>query len=154
MSSPDIFGYNRNVHTKSILSSENCVLDFGQGKVSLIQSAALSYQHMVTPQFETGSSDIYFVNGGAQGALQFSSLVGRNGFFNGFELGSQACGDLNTLSITAVGDSNCDFKVEKNNAVRIEGAILESVTLSFQAGTFTVTQGGQFKVGKVIVTSS
>jgi hypothetical protein len=154
MSSPDIFGYNRNVHTKSLLSSENCVLDFGQGKVGLLQQASLAYQHTIQPQFEVGSSDIYFVNGGAQGQLQFTSLVGRTGFFAGFDLGSQACGDLQTLSITAVGDDNCDFKVEKNNAVRIEGAILQSVSLTFQAADYKVSQQGTFMIGKVMTTTS
>lgn len=154
MSSPDIFGYNRNVNTKSILSSENCVLDFGDGKVALVQDATLNYQHSISPVFEAGSSDIYFVNGGAQGSLNFSSVVGRQGFFAGFNLGKQACGDLSTLSLTSVAEDGCSVKLEKNNAIRIEGALLQSVNLSYRAGQYTVSQGGNFVIGKVSTTTS
>ena len=152
--SADIFGYNRNVNTKAILSSENCVLDFGEGKVALVQSAELVYQHTINPVFEAGSSDIYFVNGGANGSLTFGSLVGRQGFFAGFNLGKQACGDLSTLSIAAVAEDGCRVKLEKNNAIRIEGALLRRVSLGFRAGEYQVSQGGEFVVGKVSVTSS
>ena len=152
--SADIFGYNRNVNTKAILSSENCVLDFGEGKVALVQEARLEYGHKIDPVFEAGSSDIYFVNGGAQGTLTFSALVGRQGFFAGFNLGKQACGDLSTLSIAAVAEDGCSVKLEKNNAIRIEGALLQKVSLGFRAGQYQVTQGGEFVVGKVSVTSS
>lgn len=152
--SADIFGYNRNVNTKAILSSENCALDFGEGRVALVQNATLNYQHTVSPVYEAGSSDIYFVNGGAQGSLNFGSLVGRQGFFAGFNLGKQACGDLSTLSIAAVTEDGCSVKLEKNNAIRIEGALLQSVELSFNAGQYQVSQTGNFVVGKISVTSS
>ena len=152
--SADIFGYNRNVNTKAILSSENCALDFGEGKVALVQRADLTYEHAVNPVFEAGSSDIYFVNGGAHGSLRFDALVGRQGFFAGFNLGKQACGDLSTLSIAAVAEDGCSVKLEKNNAIRIEGALLQSVQLGFTAGQYQVSQGGNFVIGKVSVTSS
>ena len=152
--SNDIFGYNRNVHTKSILSGENCVLDFGDGKVSLLQQAELTYSHKIDPVYEVGSADVYFVNGGANGSLTFQSVVGRQGFFDGLGLGSQACGALSTLSITAVDTNNCGFKIEKNNAIRIEGALLQQVTLRFQVGNYQVAQGGNFVIGKVSTTTS
>lgn len=150
----DIFGYNRNIQNNAILSSDNVVLDFGNGKVSLIQGAELTYGHKISPVFEAGSADIYFVNGGANGALSVTSIVGRQGFFDGFELGIQACGNLSTFSLTALDNNECGFTLEKNNAIRLEGVLLERISLNFRAGEFIVGQGANFVVGKVITTKS
>ena len=149
--STDIFGYERNIQPASILSPDNAVLDFGDGKVSLVQEVNVSYGHNVSPVFETGSSNIFFVQGGARGSLTVASAVGRSGFLDTVEMGGQACGELSTLAITAV-ENSCGFKLEKNKAARMEGVILNRVNITFRAGQYQVMQTLEFVVGKLIIT--
>ena len=149
--STDIFGYERNIQPASMLSPDNAVLDFGDGKVSLVQEANVSYGHNVSPVFETGSSNIFFVQGGAQGSLTVASAVGKNGFLDTVKMGGQACGELSTLSLTAT-ESSCGFKLEKNKAARMEGVILKGVAINFRAGQYQVMQTLEFVIGKLMIT--
>lgn len=152
--SADIFGYDRNVNTKSILSTNECVLDFGAGKVALVQTAQLQYGHEISQVTETGSADIYFVTGSPSGSLQVDGIVGKNGFFDGFGLGDQACGELKTLSITAVSNGDCTVKIEKNNGLRLEGALLQGLGLTISVRDHQVTQTAKFSIGKLSRTTS
>lgn len=152
--SADIFGYDRNVNTKSILSTNECVLDFGAGKVALVQTATLQYGHEISQVTETGSADIYFVTGSPSGVLQVDGIVGKNGFFDGFGLGDQACGELKTLSITAVSNGDCTVKIEKNNGLRLEGALLQGLGLTISVQNHQVTQTAKFSIGKLSRTTS
>ena len=152
--SADIFGYDRNVNTKSILSTNECVLDFGAGKVALVQQAVLQYGHEISQVTETGSADIYFVTGSPSGSLQVDGIVGKNGFFDGFGLGDQACGELKTLSITAVSNGDCTVKIEKNNGLRLEGALLQGLGLTISVQNHQVAQQAKFSIGKLSRTTS
>lgn len=151
----DIFGYNREIKEKQLISADNVSLDFGEGRVALVQSVEGSYAHKIVPVFETGSSSMFFVNGQPIGGIKFSSLVGKDGFFAGFNLGKQACGVLNTITTNIVNtsDGECEIKVEKNNAFKLEGAMLTSVSWAVRAGELQVVQGGDFQVAKLSVVS-
>ncbi len=147
----DIFGYNREVKSGEILSSDNVSLDLGEGKIALLQQCSVNYAHSIKPAFEVGSSALYWINGQPAGAMNFSALAGKKGFFYGWGLGKQACGQLSIFSINAVDNSDCNFEIENNKTIKIEGAILESVTLTVQAGEMTVVQGGSAKISKMIL---
>lgn len=150
--STDIFGYNRQVIEKQIVSADNVSFDLGEGKISLVQSATIDYEHQIQPVFEVGSSSMFFVNGQPSGVMRFATLVGKEGFFHGLNLGNQACGTLNTISANIVdnSDGSCDIEVNKNNTLKVEGAILKSISLQIQAaGELRIAQGGVFQFAKL-----
>lgn len=147
----DVFGYNREIKSKEILSADNVSLDLGDGKVALVQNVSASYMHQVAPMYEVGSSNLYFVNGQPMGQFSFGSLVGKSGFFSGFNLKNLACGDLKTLSVNLKNDNNCELEVTSNSTLKFEGAVLNSIGFQVTAQQLYITQEAQFTVAKLIV---
>ena len=149
----DIFGYDREVKDKEILSSDNISMDLGEGKIALLQQVTAQYDHQIKPVYEVGSSALYFVNGQPMGSISFANIVGKSGFFNGFGLGGQACGELKTISINAVADSNCDYEIERNSTIKFEGAILKQIEFRVTAGEMFASTNGTFLVAKMLLSN-
>lgn len=151
MANSDIFGGNRETKTGQLLTAENASIDFGNGRVALVQGIQASYSQNVQPQFEVGANTLYFVNGQARGSLRVDSLVGQTGFLADLNMGKGACGGVDVISINLVDTNNCGWELNKRSALKFESAVPESVTITINAGQLQIVQSVSFVVGKLSV---
>ena len=139
----DIFGYNKDIKEREIISSDYAAIDIGEGRLGLVQQWTAGYQHRVEPRFETGSSALYLVNGQPMGNISVNSLVGRRGFLAGFGAdGSAACGDLKTVIVSADGDGQCG--ISEGGSLSFSGTVIQSIQITAQAGNLDVAQSANF----------
>lgn len=149
----DILGYNRDIKTDSLISGNNVAIDFGYGRVALMDNATLSYGHSVQTINEVGSNAVYFVNGQPTGSLTTSVLVGPEGFFGVFLKGGTACGTLKTFNFNII-DGGCDtaqYNITSNKNIKLEGVKPTRFGVSINANELRVVQTADFMVGKVSV---
>lgn len=149
MAKEDIFGYDRSVNSKEILSADFATLSFGDEKAKLVQQVQGSYQHKVEPRFETGSSALYWVNGQPMGQLQMGSVVGSKGWFQKITEKDAACALLEPITVRLNGDNRCDLEIS-NDTLKLEDALLQSVNFSFSAGDLDISEQATIMVSKII----
>jgi hypothetical protein len=142
MSSKDIFGYSRTAEANALVSSEYAVFTIDSSEVKLIQNCQVQYQHRVTPKFESGSSDLFWQTGQPQGTLNFSKLIGKGGFFDGFNF-EKACGDLIKMDISLENNSGCEaIKLTATGGLSFNKAMPQIYTAAWNVGSLDVTEGG------------
>jgi len=148
MADEDIFNYKRSTQAKEILSADFATISFTDEKAKLVSSVQGGYSHTVQPRYEAGSSALYFVNGQPIGNLTIGRLVGSKGWFNYFRNTNVACALLKPITIRLNGDNLCDLSVE-NDTIKIEDAILQSISFSFGAGGLDITENAQLLFAKM-----
>ena len=147
----DFFGYKRDVKPNgALVSSELATLYLnGNTKISLVQSVQASYQHQVTPKFESGSPTLYWLSGQPQGSITFSRLIGQEGYLSDAgvgQLGGQ-CGSLLTISLGLDGTNICTaVQTPSAKKLKFSGAIPQSVNVVWQAGSLEVQEGATILV--------
>lgn len=152
MAQKDIFSYDVDVKEKQIVAARNAALDLGDGKIALVQSMQGSYGHQTNTVYEAGSSSVYFVHGNPTGTFTYSTLVGTNGWFDGFPM-SGACASLRTINIDLLSDNeDCDVEVKMNTNLKFEGALLRSVSFSITSGQLQISTTGEFICAKMLRT--
>jgi hypothetical protein len=143
----DFFGYNKEVRsTNQLASSEFALMTVGSAQ-SLLQQVQANYAQELRPIYEIGSPAVYWVGGHASGQIQVSRLVGNSGFLG--TLGSVAgnCGKINPVRIQFSGAGACYASV--SGGLLFDGAILESVTFSLDAGRVEVVEGFNLRVSNL-----
>lgn len=145
----DILGYTRDYKEKELLSSDYAVLRLKDGdKTGLVQNCQATYQHNVQQRYESGSSTVLFVRGQPQGSMQVGRLVGTKGWFAGVDTGDAACGELGTITASLDGDGQCQITANQSS-LKFDGAILQSLALTFGAGQLEITDSCQFLVASM-----
>ena len=152
MAQKDIFSYEVDVKEKQIVAARNAALDLGDGKLALVQSMEGSYGHTVQSIYEAGSSSVYFVHGNPIGNFRYSTLIGTNGWFDGFPM-SGACASLRTINIDLLSENeDCDVEVKMNTNLKFEGAILTQVSFTITSGQLQISTTGTFTCAKMLRT--
>lgn len=153
MAQTDFYGYQRDHAGTFILSSDYASLYFanaagantgGTSRASLVQNATVSYQHNVQPRFEAGSSELYWMAGQAQGAVQCARLVGVEGILHGIQHRRDASLNKGLLGLVefklgANGGSGAQIGASKKT-IHLNGCVLQSVGFGFSVGSFDVTE--------------
>jgi hypothetical protein len=145
----DIFGYNRQTQANQIISSDNAVIDIGNGALGLVQNFEYSYAHQIEPRFEMGSSTLYWVNGKPSGSFSISKLVGREGLLSGIRqtgASTDACGGLRQITVSLDGGS---CAVEGGAGLNFNGAKLQSVGGRGSSGAFEILESATFLVAEL-----
>jgi hypothetical protein len=153
MATEDIFGYDVDVKEKQVVAARNAALDLGDGRIALVQSIQGGYGHQTSTVYEAGSSSVYFVNGNPQGNLNYSTLVGTDGWFAGIVNKSGLCATIRSINVDLMGnaDSNCDVQIKSKANIKFEGALLESIQFSIQASDLQISNSGRFRCAKLMV---
>lgn len=146
MSSTDFYGYKTNIQNEQLSSSDNAIIDIGNGQLGLVQQWSGSYNHAVEQRFEFGSSTVYWVNGRPSGQFHIQKLVGREGLLTAFRTGQDACGGLRQIAVSLDGGS---CSVEVGPGLIFSGAKLSQVAVSGQAGAFELAEQATFVVASM-----
>lgn len=130
----DYYGYNKTGNNVGVLTSPTAVIiKIGGNSLSVCQSFNLSYQRTVTPSYEFGSSTVYMSMGPSSGTVSFERIVGKDAILAPYKP-SSPCSDT-TIQITGGGTGVCSGGL---GSLLIEGAVLQNVGASSQAGGTTV----------------
>ncbi len=127
------------------MSSEFFVLTIGK-KVSLLQSLSVNYSRTVQQVYSVGDPTIYFVHGHAQGQMNVSRLVSKEGVLKAFK--TTDCGKISTLSVSVEGNGSCS--VSGSGSVHFDGALLVSVGFSATAGQLQVSEEASIQFGSLM----
>lgn len=132
---PSIFNTTRNTTSQGdMASSEYAAITVGS-QLSLGQNVHGTYTRQIQTIYELGRPEIYWIAGHEQGNLSVSRLVGKNGFFEA--IGSEQCGAISNLKIDLTSGTCSKAK----GGLSFDGAMLEGITFSMQAGTLEITEG-------------
>ena len=95
----DILGYDREIKTANLASSEFAAITIGSAsaKEALIQNVDFQYSQQIGEVVQVGDVNIYLMPGRPSGGCIVSKLVGDGGFFAGFKDG--ACGVISGVSV-------------------------------------------------------
>ena len=144
----EFFGYERSADNKTVLSTDFAIISIaGSGRMGLVQEAQAQYEHRVEPRFEAGSSDLFWLNGQPQGQITFSRVIGTDGIFA--DIKENGCAELQTLTINTSGNS-CGISTG-GNGVTFDGAMLQSVTLTFNVQQLDIRDNIVYKVATMTV---
>lgn len=150
----DIYSYKREASSAradgGLASAEFAVLDLAGSEVRLVQQFSANYTHAVNAKFESGSANLYWQTGQPQGTVNFSRLVGMNGFMEGFEKSLDgSCGSLTTLNVGMDGESACTVGAAPTGSLNFGGAIPTAYNLTWTAGALDITEGLQIRVSSL-----
>ena len=136
------FGTTRQVSSSGrVASSEYAIVTVG-GRSELGQSLRGSYTRQIQTIHELGSTGVIWVSGFESGQLGFQRLVGKGGFFQGWN-GSE-CGIIQPVSVD-LGGGGC--VAIASGGLRFTDAMIESFDFSMQAGTVQISEGVNMRVG-------
>ena len=118
----NILGYERNKKAKEmrLISSDYATLKMGKTadspskQVHLVQNARVTFQHQVTPRFEAGSAELYWLTGQSQGTVTVGRAVSKSGFFSTLAPKQAASGTLISFSLDTTTRQGPGVKVEAN----------------------------------------
>jgi hypothetical protein len=83
-----------------VASSEYAIINVG-GNTELLQSVNGQYGRQVQTYYEIGTPNVNWVPGSEEGSLSISRLVGKGGFFDGWQ--GNECGVISPVSINLSG---------------------------------------------------
>ena len=145
--SNSIFNTSRQTKTSGqVASSEYALITIG-GRTELGQQVRGNYTRQIQTIFEIGSPNVMWLAGHEQGTLNFSRLVGSKGFFSGWDDDADACGVINPVAVDFTGGTQCLAKA--TGGLLFEGAMIESLDFSMQAGTLEITEGINLRVASI-----
>tara|TARA_B100000579_G_scaffold300828_1_gene250767 strand:- start:14221 stop:14691 length:471 start_codon:yes stop_codon:yes gene_type:complete len=101
----NILGYKREKTQDQmrLISSDHATLKMGgKDQIHLVQNARVQFQHQVTPRFEAGSAELYWLTGQSQGSVTIGRAVSKSGFFSNLDTKKAATGDLITFTLDTV----------------------------------------------------
>lgn len=151
MAQQDIFNYDVDVKTKQIVASRNVAVDFGNGKVALVQTVRGGYGHRVEPVYESGSSSVYFVNGHPMGTLEIMTIVGKDGWFaNILDNNNGTCAEIKTINLDLVSENECDVDITMNTNLKLESCIIREIGFQVTAADLSITNSASFICGKIM----
>lgn len=134
----DIFGYNKDIRSSGIMTSEYVSVDIGGTGVGLGQSVDANYSQTIQPRYVLGSSVVYFLGGQSQGTVTVGRYVGESGLGNFPEGG---CGRRTSVAIGGTGDACFSGGSGK---LTFSDAIFQSVGFAAQAGSLDVVENLTF----------
>jgi hypothetical protein len=130
-----IFGTTRtNSASGALASSEFAKVTLG-GVTTLGQDVQGTYTRQIQTLFELGNPNIYWLGGHEQGTFNFSSLVGKAGFFA--SLPSSSCGEISPVSVDLLG-GQCSAA---GGGLTVSDAVIENVNWRMAAGTLEISEG-------------
>ena len=157
--SNNILGYRRDDDTKRLISSDYAALRFGgagggQEKVKLVQSAQLTYGHQVTPRFEAGSSQLYWVTGQAQGRITLGRAVSSGGFFAGVDPQQAAGGSLVGFNLSlddfTAGNAGGQVSATGKSSLQFKGGVIANLTATVTTGSLDVSEGVEIAFSEML----
>jgi len=150
----NILGYKRDENTKRLISSDYAALKFGAADVKLVQNAQLTYGHQVTPRFEAGSSQLYWVTGQAQGRITLGRAVSSGGFFSGLDPQKAAGGSLVSFNLSIGGfeasNKGGQVSVGSNTTLNFEGGVIANLTATVTTGSLDVSEGVEIAFSELV----
>ena len=126
----NVLGYKREKAQDAmrLISSDHATLKMangsGESQIHLVQNARVQFQHQVTPRFEAGSAELYWLVGQSQGTVTIGRAVSKSGFFSNLSPSDAASGDLVTFTL--------DTTTRKGPGVKVEASPQD--TLTFKNG--------------------
>ena len=104
----DILGYDREIKTAHLASSEFAAITIGSAssKEALVQDIQFQYAQQIGEVVQVGDVNIYLMPGRPSGSCTIQKLVGDGGFFSGFKDG--ACGIISGVNVT-VEPGQCGY---------------------------------------------
>ena len=149
----DFWGYDREVKPNGFISSsELATIAIGGGaNITLVQQVTAQYSHMVSAKFESGSPTLYWLTGQAQGAINFSRLVGKEGFLASLSALAGQCGSVIGVTLGLNGKGGCAGVVASGGgkSAKFSGAVPESLTISWSAGSLECQESAAIKVASL-----
>jgi len=151
----NILGYKRDDNTKRLISSDYAALKFGTGgSIKLVQNAQLTYGHQVTPRFEAGSSQLYWVTGQAQGRITLGRAVSSGGFFSGLDPQKASGGSLVSFNLSIGGfdaaNKGGQITVGSNTTLNFEGGVIANLTATVTTGSLDVSEGVEIAFSELL----
>ncbi len=139
-----LFGTSRTAKSRAqIASSEYAIISVG-GKSQLGQNLQGTYMRQIQTIMELGNPGLYWIGGHEQGNLTFQRLVGKGGFFDGWD--PDECGILSPCSVD-LGSAPC--VAAASGGLRFEGSMVEQFNFTMQAGTLEITEGVSLRVASM-----
>lgn len=148
----DFWGYDREVKPNGfIASSELATIAIGgSGPITLVQQVTAQYAHMVSAKFESGSPTLYWLTGQPQGSINFSRLVGHEGFLASLSALAGQCGSVIGVKLGLDGKGGCSGAASTGGAnAKFSGAVPESLSIAWTAGTLECQEGSAIKVASL-----
>jgi hypothetical protein len=138
------FGTRRETRSRAQLaSSEYALVTIGR-RSELGQSVQGSYTRQIQTIFEIGTPTVTWLAGHESGQLNFQRLVGKNGFFDGWQ--GDECGVITPVAI-GLGGGPC--VAAASGGLRFDGAMIESLNWTLSAGTLEITEGVALRVASM-----
>jgi hypothetical protein len=140
----NILGYHREKTQDNmrLISSDYATLKMSDGaasptgEINLVQNARVSFQHNVTPRFEAGSAELYWLTGQSQGTVTIGRAVSRGGFFSGLTPSNAAVGDLVQFSLdTSKGNFGTTVSATPKKSIQFKNGVIAAL------GANIATQG-------------
>jgi hypothetical protein len=151
MAGTNILGYTRTKDANRLISSDFAGLSLdNEGTLGLVQQATVNYGHNVTPRFEAGSSELYWLAGQAQGSVQIGRSVTNSGFFSGLTPQNAAQGKFIDFTLD-INKSNSGFSGAQDAATSVSANAKK--TLTFKGGIISAI-GATVATGSLDVSES
>jgi hypothetical protein len=141
----NILGYERKKKASQmrLISSDYATLKMGKtatkasAQVHLVQNARVTYQHQVTPRFEAGSAELYWLTGQSQGTVTIGRAVSKAGFFSTLEPKNAASGTLISFSLdtTTRPGFGVTVKADPKGSIQFKNGVIAAL------GANVATQG-------------
>ena len=146
----DFLGYDRNIMPNgSVMSSEYATIALGSSRISLVQSVTAEYAQMTTPKYESGSPTLYWLTGQPSGAITMGRLVGKEGFLKSLASLHNSCGSLIGVTLGLNGTGACIASASAKTPLTFQGAVPNSLSISWSAGTLEVQEGCRIAVASL-----
>ena len=143
----DFLGYKRDIKPNGqIMTGELATLSIGGTRSNLVQQVAANYGQAVMPKFEVGSPTLYWLTGQPMGMVTFSRIVGCSGFLSALSGLRGSCDTLVPIQIGSDGQTGCATAQCGGGSISFDGGVVESVNVTFSAGTLEVAEGATIKV--------
>ena len=143
----DFLGYKRDIKPNGqIMTGELATLSIGGSRSNLVQQVTAQYGQAVMPKFEVGSPTLYWLTGQPMGSVTFSRIVGCGGFLSALGSLRGSCGTLVPVQIGSDGQTGCTTARCGGGTLSFDGGVVESVNVTFSAGTLEVAEGATIKV--------
>lgn len=131
----DILGYDREIKSANLASSEFAAITIGSGstKEALIQNIDFQYAQQIGEVVQVGDVNIYLMPGRPSGGCTIQKLVGDGGFFAGFKDGS--CGVISGVNLT-VEKGQCGYV--GGGSLSFTNGIIQSLSTSISAASLQI----------------
>lgn len=144
----DVFGYEKTIAAAgSIISAQFAQLSIGS-RVALVQNVQGEYGREIRTMLESGSSNIYFIDGNSQGSITVSAAVGGQGFLSAISGALAKCGSVDSLAVDLKAGNKCAASAA-GGGITFAGGQIEKMSFTFATGLDAVTESFSIRVASM-----